>query len=100
MSEITIIFQEKLGSKNTPIKVNSNTKFSELIRIYYKKECISKKAQEKLKFVFMNKEISSSSEKKVRISFSALNKIKIKEKEKLEKFKQKISKMKKNETKK
>lgn len=63
MSEITIIFQEKLGSKNTPIKVKSNTKFSELIRIYYKKECISKKAQEKLKFVFMNKEISSSSEK-------------------------------------
>lgn len=40
MSEITIIFQEKLGSKNTQIKVKTNTKFSELIKMYYKKECI------------------------------------------------------------
>ena len=109
MSEITIILQEKLGSKNTLIKVKPDTKFSELIKIYYKKEFIPIKIRDKLKYVFMNKEISSSSEKslidlgikdfskiqielveKVKLSFSALNVVRIKEKEKLEKLKQEI----------
>ena len=63
MSEISVIFQEKVGQKNTIIKAKSNIKFSELIEKYYKIEYISKRDRNKYIFIFMEKEIISTCEK-------------------------------------
>lgn len=61
MSDIEVIFQKK-GEINISIKIKSNKKFSELIELYYKTKCISKRDRNKFKFLFMKNEIKPSSE--------------------------------------
>ena len=63
MSNINIIFQS--GAKPTKINTQSDITFSALVTLYYKKECISKKQQNELKFIFLGKEILSSSTSKL-----------------------------------
>ena len=105
MSEISVIFQEKVGLKNTIIKAKSNIKFCELIEKYYKLACISKRDRNKYIFIFMEKEILSTCDKnlielgikdyskitielakKIVNSYSEFEELK-KEKEKLQKLK-------------
>ena len=59
MSSINIIFQS--GTKNTKINTKSDITFSALVALYYKKECIGKNQQNELKFIFLEKEILSTS---------------------------------------
>ena len=63
MSNINIIFQS--GTKPTTINTQSDITFSALVALYYKKECISKNQQNDLKFIFLGKEILSSSTSKL-----------------------------------
>lgn len=61
MSDINVIFQQK-GEQNTSVKIKLDSKFSELIKNYFKQKCISQKVKQKLKFYFNKKEIMPSSE--------------------------------------
>ena len=63
MSTIKIIF--KNGFKNTIIDTDPSIIFSDLLALYFKRECISKKQQSELKFFFLKQEILPSSNSKL-----------------------------------
>ena len=108
MSFINIIFIEK-GKKDITINAKSDTTFSDLIQIYFKRACISKKDKPFKKFMFLDlkKEIkSTSSQKLAELGIKDLSKIEVsllneknmefyslleekKEKEKMDKIKKK-----------
>lgn len=62
MSNINIVFQEK-SKQNILINAKSNISFSELVQLFYKKTCGSKKDRINKKFFCQGKEISLEEKK-------------------------------------
>ena len=62
MSNINIVFQEK-SKQNILINAKSNISFSELVQLFYKKTCASKKDRINKKFFCQGKEISLEEKK-------------------------------------
>ena len=63
MPSIKIIF--KNGQKNTLIEVEPSIIFSDLLALYFKRECISKQQKNELNFFFLKQEIKPSSNSKL-----------------------------------
>ena len=64
MPDINVIF-DHLGLGMTQIVINNDKTFSDLVTKYCKTKCLSKRLMPKLRYLFNNVEIPSSSQEKI-----------------------------------